>query len=408
MTCGSHETDLDHRGSYLPRGTFARSIFDNHLVRLSDRGGASQLIGDAWSDLAARELEGREGAALLARLPRVAGIAVVAVHRLDTLSGVSARASRIGLKNPDFVVFGYRDGQPMAIGIDAKFSIETARPDQVSADAVRQLFKRDSLLIGLLPNADPDACFVDGAFLSPDYSLTHAVFRERMGHRRLSVSPSDVVLVEVAARDMFAPMVSESVIDWLVAIDGCTFPVWDSLLAAQYYFRLERAVVGLVEEASKPLLGKADIVVTEEQLLTGIAERSRGTEGSWPLIVEWDRDVEQIRRQRQALHQVIGSPLSSAELRDVSDDLMSQLRIEPQPSRNRIRKVLGARFTAEVIERVGVILPPVADFSGELERVAAAAHDVGTRYEAHIRDIVGEIIMELAGEDGVDSPGRIA
>jgi hypothetical protein len=408
MTSGFNSSDLDYRGSHLPRGTFARSIFDNHVVRLSDRGGASQLIGDAWSDRAASELESWIGSYIPVPHPRAERIMVEAVHRLDTLPGVSMRASRIGLKNPDFVVFANRDGYPVIIGVDAKFSIETARRDQVSADAVRHLFERDVQLTALLPQHDSDSSYVDGVFLSPDYSLTHAMFRQQVGHRRLSVSPADVVLAEVIASDMFAAVASETIMDCLASIDGSHFPIWESLLAAQYYFRLERAVAGLVAEASKPLLGNADILTTEENLLDGIAERTPGAGGAWPLIIAWDRDVEHVRRQRQALHQVIGLPLSGAELRGLSDDLMDQLQVEPPPSRNRIRKALGARFTAEVVDRVGVILPQTAEFSGELERVAAAAQEVGLQYKANIRDIVGEVILQLAGAEGTERSSRIA
>ncbi|HEV2128891.1 MAG TPA: hypothetical protein VGR22_09760 [Thermomicrobiales bacterium] len=401
MTTGATRTDLDYHGSHLPRGSFARSLFDNQLIRMSDRGGASQLIGDAWSEVVARELEDWVGVAIPSERPALASSRVAAVHRLDTMPGVAARASKIGLKNPDFVVFALREGHPLIVAVDAKFLVETARAEQVSAETMRLLFEHDPHLIELLPDRDPEARYADGLFLAPDYSLTHAMFQRKVGHRRMTVSPHDVVLTDVGAREMFGRAASEAVMDRLIAIDDAAFPVWESLLAAQYYFRLERAVAGLDVESRKPLLGAAEIVVSEDALLTQIGERALGVSSAWELVLEWDRDVEIVRRQRQALHQVIGSPLSSAELRELSDDLLDRLEIEPRPSRNRVRKALGARFTADVLALVDVIEPPVADFSTELQRVAEVAREVGSRYESDIREIVGQIILDLAGEGQV-------
>lgn len=403
MTTGGTRHDIEYQGSHLPRGTFARSLFDNQLIRLSDRGGASQLIGEAWSEIVSRELEGWVGASVPSPRAEVAGTRVAAVHRLDTLAGVAARASKAGLKNPDFLVFAAGDRHPLILAVDAKFSVETARPEQVSAEATRLLFEHDPHLIALLPDPDPDARYADGMFLAPDYSLTHAMFRQRMGHRRMAIAEEDVVLAEADAREMFGPVASEAVIDRLVTLDDTTFPVWESLLAAQYYFRLERAVVGLDAEARRPLLGVATVDVTEADLLAQIDERARGMANAWELVLDWDRDVEGVRRQRQALHQVIGSPLTSSELRDLSDEIMDRLQVEPRPSRNRVRKALGARFNAEVFAEVGVIQPPVPDFNAELQRVAEAARRIGARYEADIREIVGEIILELAADIETDA-----
>src|SRR5690606_37704451 len=83
MTSGGGTRDSDYHSSTLPRGTFARSIFDNHLVRLSDRGGASQLIGTAWSNAVADELDAWSGGPVPGEAPRLAGSVVEEIHRLD-------------------------------------------------------------------------------------------------------------------------------------------------------------------------------------------------------------------------------------------------------------------------------------------------------------------------------------
>ena len=390
--------DLEFRSPALPRGTFARSIFDNHLVRLSDRGGASHLIGSAWSDVSARVLSGWVDRLIPSDRATLSGCRVETVHRLDNIAGVAARASRAGLKNPDFVVFAARDGTPLVFGVDAKFSIETARPVQVRAETTTQLFEQDEHLGRMLPDPDPNATYVDGLFVSPDYSLTHAMFEHKMGHRRLTVSREEVVLADVGAPELFQDVASGAIIERLVAVDQSTFPVWESLLAAQYYFRLERSIVGIVAEEQKPLLGTLDIDASEDDLLARMSERPSDGGGAWQMILDWDRDVEHLRRQRQALHQVVGAPLSSSELRDLSDKIMDEMGLESRPSRNRIRKALGARFARNVIEEVGVIVPPVHDFPVELQRVAAVARRISDAYVDDMRDIVGGIIKDLVAE----------
>lgn len=396
MAPGGGQRDTDYHSPTLPRGTFTRSIFDNHLVRLSDRGGASQLIGSAWSDVVAAELDGWAGGPVPDDAPRLAGSVVQEIHRLDTLPGVAARASRAGLKNPDFVVFGTRDGGPVVFAVDAKFSIETARPVQVGAETTAQLFDADEHLTRLLPDAPDGTTYLDGIFLSPDYSLTHAMFRHKVGHRRLTVSQQDVVLAEASPRELFADVADLAVIDRLCRIDVLPLDVWRSLLAAQYYFRLERAIVGLVLDERRPLLGESDVEETTDDIRARTEQRARRADSAWEMILDWDRDVEQVRRQRQAIHQVIGVPLSNAELRDLTDRLMDEREMLARPSRNQVRKALGGRFMADVVRETGSIVPPVDNFASELERVAAIARTIGERYSANITDILGGIIDDLA------------
>ncbi len=388
--------DSDYHSSTLPRGTFARSIFDNHLVRLSDRGGASQIIGSAWSNVAAEELNQWEGRPVPGNERRFAGSVVEEIHRLDTLPGVASRASKAGLKNPDFVVFGSRDARPVVFAVDAKFSVETARPVQVSAETTEQLFDADARLTSLLPDARPGTTYLDGVFLSPDYVLTDLMFKQKVGHRRLTVAQHDVVLTKSNPRDLFDGMVDASVVDRLVRIDGLPFDVWGSLLAAQYYVRLERAMLGLAQDEKRPLLGDAVDEETSDELRARVEARASGADSAWDVVLDWDRDIESIRRQRQAIHQVIGVPLPNAELRDLTDRLMRKRDPETRPSRNQVRKAVGGRFLADVVSETGTIMPPVADFSAELARVAEAARVVGERYAEGIDQIVDGIIDELA------------
>lgn len=382
----------------LPGKTFARAVFDSQLVRLSDKAEASHLIGEAWSDLAATEVEEWVGGEIPISRNDVANGIVSDVHRLDTLPGVAARASKLGLKNPDFLVLICGAQGSTVVAVDAKFSIETARDDQVSAEATSKLFEEDEILGSLLPKLDRAHTFARGLFVSPDYSLTRAMFRQRMGHRRMTVRQGDVVLVDVDGAEMFAGLGTTEIMRRLISLDALEMSVWDSLLAGQYYFRLSRAMHGCALDEQRPLLGQCQVREDGAYVLDRIGQRSPACDSAWEVLLTWDRDVEHLRRQRQALHQVVGMPVSNAELRDVSDAVLVGLEPGLRPSRNKVRKALGGMYTSDVLEQTGVIIPPIEEFSAELERVASISRSVAEQYQSDIGTVVREIVESLVAE----------
>lgn len=401
MTDTSAFEDLRFSSDKLPRRTFAKSLFVPLLTQLSDKGGASGLIGARWADAVAKELSSRIGSAVSTNHHELASPVINAVYRLDTIQGVAARASKARLKNPDFVVIAYHDGQQVVFGVDAKFSIETADESQVSSVATASLFKVDEHLAALLPALTPDARFADGLFASPDYSLTHAMFASRMGYLPVSVGPESVLFVDVDGGRMFSDS-GEGVMQLLIELDQLALCVWDSLLATQYYVRLERAVADLQREERLPLLGMPDDPTEVGSMNSGLPDRAAAHRSAWELIVRWNEELEQVRRQRHALQQVIGTPISGPELRDRSDIIMDALGVEDRPSRNQIRKALSRKFHGEVRSRVGVIQHPVDNFPNALRRVATIAEGVSDEYQQNMNEILNEIITGLTRESHTD------
>lgn len=391
-----NDPELSYRSDNLPGGTLARSVFDQQLMRLSDRGGASRLIGERWSDVVADKLAGWIGAGIPTSRADLRIAFLTYLYRLDTIPGIAARASKLGLKNPDFLAHLQSETLSVVIGIDAKFSIETARHDQVSGDAIARLFNEDEILANILPSVKRAHTFARGLFVSPDYSLTRAMFRQRMGHRRMTVSQTDVVLVEASAVEMFGGTTDPEIMARLKRLDALPEGVVASLLASQYYFRLERAMRGMALDEQLPLLGTGNVVDDDSYVLEQVARRSRAVDSAWELMLRWDRDVEHIRRQRQALHQVMGIPVSGAELRELADVTLATLEPGVRPSRNQVRKALGSMFAREVSELAGVIPPTIVDFPAELERVASISREVADRYLAGIDEIVRGVVLKLA------------
>lgn len=392
------DNDLRLRSERLPGGTFARAVFDSQLMRLSDKGGASHLIGESWSDVVAGELDTWTGNVIPVTRSDLRDGIVIDIHRLDTIPGVAARASKLGLKNPDFLAHVECNGRGTVIGVDAKFSIETAREEQVSSEATSRLLEKDELLTALLPSMHGTPTYASGLFVSPDYNLTRAMFRQRMGHRRMTVPRHDVVLVDVLGADMFSRLGEPQIMHRLIALDSLPIDAWSSLLAGQYYFRLSRAMYGLALDEQLPLLGHNEVRADDSHVLKQVERRASRADSAWELALLWDRDAEHIRRQRLALHQVVGSPVSGAELRDLADKTLVDLAPEARPSRNQVRKRLGKMFTDDVIGRTGVIMPPLADFPTELERVAVVSRDVAERYRSDIDAIVRGVVESLVAD----------
>src|ERR671912_114211 len=186
------------RSPLLPGGDMVSALFDREVMGFADRGGASNLIGDRWADIAATH-----AAAWIGSERRLHGddqepLRIVRVDRLDAMPAVAAAASKRGLQNPDLLLIGQRGDQQAIQAADAKFSVETARSKQVSPEVVLGLLELRNHVSGLLEGVGDRIQVESGVFLCPDYSLTHLMLRHGGGIVRTTVRREEVVLVPAA------------------------------------------------------------------------------------------------------------------------------------------------------------------------------------------------------------------
>src|SRR5688572_14107461 len=127
------------RSPRLPGGDIFAALFDRDVMTFADRGGASNLIGDRWADLAAAHAEGWSGGLGWIELADGETAPIDHVDRLDATPRIAAEASRHGLQNPDLLLVGGDEHGQVIQAADAKFSIETARSKQVSPEVVLAL-----------------------------------------------------------------------------------------------------------------------------------------------------------------------------------------------------------------------------------------------------------------------------
>jgi len=227
----------------LPGGSLFNAMYDRTLMRFSDRGGASGIIGDRWADLCAAALgqEVKTLATLDADLPSIACGGMV---RLDDIPEVARVASRAHLQNPDFLLVGTQCGRQTIKAADAKFSVETAKSRQISAHVVKALLDLGQTVRERIPDLHDDVVISDGIFLCPDYSLTRHVLRGGQGLRRIAVPDREICLLPVTIDDFMLPIGHERLISILAARDDLGFDYRQSLLLTLYYFRLARSAVG--------------------------------------------------------------------------------------------------------------------------------------------------------------------
>ena len=124
------------RSPLLPGGDLVSALLDREVMGLADRGGASNLIGDRWADLAAMHAAAWAGSGRVIQVEEQEPLRIVRVDRLDAIPAVAAAASKRGLQNPDLLLIGQRGREQAIQAADAKFSVETARSKQVSAEVV--------------------------------------------------------------------------------------------------------------------------------------------------------------------------------------------------------------------------------------------------------------------------------
>jgi hypothetical protein len=361
-------------------------------MRLSDRGGASGLIGDRWADMCAGALAQRVQTTI--HVPRDNGtLRVDRIVRLDDVPAIALAASRQKLQNPDFIVVGQNGEGQVMLAADAKFSVETAAASQVSAASLQALLQIGPLISEHLGTIEDGAEVEDGTFLCPDYSLTHYML-ERRGGRRASVDPAQVTFVPVTAPDFVEPIEAAGLIPLYAKVDDLRFDYRQSLLLTLYYFRLVRAGIGCWHDQTGPLLDyrekpALDLHLVSEQARV-FAGRSRT---AWEMIERWGDLAETIRQQRTAVNQVTSLPIVNRELRARVEQAAKGKGVVP-PSINKVRRRIGSWFRERLREDFGPILPPVDDFSAVLMKLSNRARELRPEVAAATEDIIMEFLLD--------------
>lgn len=376
------------RSPKLPGGDLLTASFDRRVMELANRGQASGFVGDRWADLAASAAEAWVGTGL--RPPGISTDVLVAraVIRLDERGDLVRLAARRGLQNPDLLVMGELagSGERVILPADAKFSVETARSKQVSAEVVAGLVELPAFAREVDARGYGGATPVAGLFICPDSLLTRVALERGYGVVRTSVTPAEIVTVPVVAGAFFAPVEGAGIIPVLAGVDRLAVRPEDHLTLGLYYFRLARAAVGCWLDATAPLLVVGDRPVVDIAMVQRQVEgRTWEARSSFELVLRWDAEVGMIRRQREVVDRTVGAAMPNRDLRDLVE------RHGPPPGTgptlSAVRRQLNRWYRLTIRDRLGPMIPPVPD--GEIETLMAR---IGRERLAMVPDVEREAI----------------
>lgn len=387
------DAELDFPSSALPGGSLLASLYDRAFMQLSDRGGASNEIGDRWACLCAEALSGT-------RQPPcdvwsgVDGTVADTTVRLDDIPEIARTASRHKLQNPDFLMLGSLDGRRALWAADAKFSVDTARSKQVSGDVVRALLDLGETVRRLVPGLDREVTIHDGVFLCPDYPLTHRLLRDRRGPRRATVKPHEVRLIAVSSHQFLAPLGQEGLQRYFAEIDALPFNPEKSLMLGLYYYRLARAAFGCWQDQVAPLLAYRDVLSVDEAAIEREARTLATMKTSaWGLVQRWNDVADEVRRQRAAVDRVTSLPINGKQLREQILQVSAVAGVTP-PSGTRVRRAIGSWYRSQFRERFGPLSPPVGNFDAVLQELGQYARSL----QPEVAEVTSRVIEEMVTE----------
>ncbi|MBX3070082.1 MAG: hypothetical protein KF883_06300 [Thermomicrobiales bacterium] len=398
--------ERDIQSDRLPGGSLLSAALNRNVMGLADRGGSSGIVGARWADLAAAHADQFVGgSAPIPGSPKVHHIERVA--RLDSDPRIARRASRLGLQNPDLIFTGRMNGTPTIQAVDAKFSIETAKSKQVSVEMMESLRTLGPMLDEAVGGFDDGSQVLPGLFISPDSEITRYVIRRGRGITKLTVDPSEVVLMDISAAEMFGCGEERELMSSLSTADCLPVDPFSNLLAGLYYFRLSRIAVAAYVDMHRPLLAyddrcEPDIAVICAETTT----RLPASATAWRLVNDWIGEAESVNRQRSAIDRVAGLPVTGKDLREWIEQDAKAAGGEA-PSVNQVRRRLGGWHRAQLREQLGPVMPPCPDIGALLDDIGRLSRDLTPLLRPQCAAIVARLIAEQpTGADEAESAER--
>ena len=310
------------------------------------------------------------------------------VIRIDLIPSINRFASAHALSNPDFLLDLSADEGHIVVACDAKFSIETGRAKQVSAEVLRALIETDgSPVAAVLPSS---RTLADGLFLTPDIALTHAILAGRSGLGRLTLKPAQIELVPARTVDLITDVHLVAGIEAFAALDGYAEAWRDDLGFGLYGLRCTAAATGCWLDATRPMLPMNDETLPDmPAVISEIQQRAHRARTGWSLIQRWDEEVEVVRAQRVAISRLTTPPMAARDLRPMIDQIAQRRGVTP-PSMSSVRRQLAAATRAHLRGRFGPLEPPITDLDAITRAINREMGGIVSRLEATLEEIVAQ------------------
>jgi hypothetical protein len=389
------------RSPHLPGGTLISAVLDRRLMAWSDRGGASRIFGDVWSDHCWRYI--RNGGDLFPDLtPYIDGS--IEVVRLDDNPRIAIQAGRNKLPNPDFLIV---ETGPEAVArvraVDAKFAVDRLRRTQVSPESIRELLELPDSLAKVelqqrlgTATPPPQIEYLPGMFLGPSSLLNDYFYQQITSGEDPDVPRSELKLVPVPEATLFAGIEEHPLMEEMRSIDGLTpSSNGGSLVMEMYYLRLSTAARWFADQASQPILTLDDPVsVPVPEVLSMTQNRIESGVSAFGLIESWSQEVERAIERRKQVQDSARLPLRMSEIRKLIENSDSEA---DKKTVRIVRGMLEKHFMRRLVEETGTIPADSPEpFGRIIDRVHTTSKGLRNEMQATAREVVQSVIESAA------------
>jgi hypothetical protein len=393
------------RSSNLPGGTIVSAVLDRALMTWSDRGGASRIFGEIWSEYCWNLLTSESP-----KMTEVDGDAESrTVLRLDANPRIAMQAGRNKLPNPDFLVLSDVDNGSVGVrAIDAKFAIDRIRRTQISPKSIQDLIELPGSLVRreIAEHIDSgdraSISYQTGAFLGPRSLLNDYYFESLTSGDTPSVPTSELHLIDVHASDLFADTPEIKLMQLFRALDRLRETDSGSdILAGMYYLRIASAARWFEQQTRTPLLSLSEPdPVPIEEVFDAAQHRIPGTSSAYEVILAWSVESDDAVERQTQVRDAARLPVRMSELRTMVQ------RAGFGDDKKRVRMLRGwleRKFMRRLIEEVGEIpARPSESISTVVERIRDTSRRLKPDTVRHAAHMVQRIASEASssGEGG--------
>lgn len=345
------------RSPKLPGGTLISAVLDRKLMGWSDRGGASRIFGDVWSEHCWYVLS--NGARIFEH--QSYDHTTSQVIRLDDIPEIAIQAGRNKLPNPDFLILSPEsDGTYSVRAVDAKFAVDRLKRTQISPNSIRELIELPKSLARVAIEqrvgsvTGDHLSYREGLFLGPSSLLNDYFYRELTSGENPKIPADELQLVSVKSDSLFDSVEDRPVMEQLKQIDGLQVDNdAGRLVLDMYYLRLATAARWFESQEQAPLLSNEQMEpIAVDTIMRATVERVEPGESAYGLIEQWAQVTDQVLERQKQVREAARLPVRMSELRK----LLEREGIEPENRTIRkTRGILERRFMDRLIEETGSI-----------------------------------------------------
>jgi hypothetical protein len=388
--------------SKLPGGSVIAALLNRNLMTWSDRGGASRLFGEVWSERCWDLLQAGDARTGVLRARLGTDIERFAVIRLDANPRIAIQAGRHKLPNPDFVVVGHdRDDRDHVYAVDAKFAVDRIRSEQISPESMESLVGLPSGIvlreiqsqggIGLTDRVT----YRNGLFIGPDHPMNRFFRSLHMESGETDIESGEITLVPVSSGEVFGLLPEKAVIDFLASVDRLQPAGDQDLLSAMYYLRLACAASWFHQEMTRPLLSLRETVRPETAAVDReLRRRAKQHRTAFEVIASWARQAERQVQTREIVQRAASLPLRMGDLRAAATTIG---RGEDRKLVRSARGMLEKRYIRRLIDEIGEV---PATPRHTIDDVVQEIRKVNRKLQPELRRDVDRIFDRLLTEDG--------